>query len=174
VFNTMRPQDPLPPAEAKPGGGPSSGTNRASPEPEPVGLEAPPSSALRTGGDQVEGAAQPRLGPDTAAGVRVVPPDPQLADLIAGMVAVDSQALRDQFARFLDRVTAPDDLSVSQPVLVRLAPVSIATAAAAVAFEVLRRRRRREGGVCAAGPGGCVPWRPLLARAVYLHPPDVQ
>src|SRR5262249_21770494 len=148
---TMRPQDP-PPAEAKPGGSPSPGTNHASPEPEPAGLEAPPSSAPRTGGDQAEGFAQSRLGPETADGVRVVPPDPQLADLSAGMVAVDSRALRDQFARFLDRVTEPDDLSESQPVLVRLAPVSIATAAAALAFEVVRRRRRREGGVCAAGP----------------------
>jgi hypothetical protein len=172
-FNTIRPQDSPPPAAAKAEGGPRLETEHASAEPESADLERTPSSAPPTGGDQGEGPAQSRLRPDADDRIRIAPPDPQLSGLIAGGVEVDSQALRDQFARFLDRVTAADDWAESQPILVRLAPVGIVTAAAAVAFEVVRRQKQRQGGVCASGSSGGVPYRPSLARVIYLHPADV-
>jgi hypothetical protein len=173
LFNSVMPQDSPPAAEAKLEGGPRLETNHASPEPGPGGLERSPSSAPLTDGDQSEDPAESGRGPDIADRVRMAPPDPQLSDLIAGMVAVDSQALRDQFARFLERMRAFDDWSESQPVLVRLAPVSIGTAAAAVAFEVVRRRRERERRECSSGPGGCVGCWPSLAQAVNLDPVDL-
>jgi hypothetical protein len=168
-FNIIRPQDSPPPAAAKAEGGPRLETEHASAERESANLERTPS----TGGDQDEGPAQSRLRPDADDRIRIAPPDPQLSGLIAGRVAVDSQALRDQFERFLDRVTAADDWAESQPILVRLAPVGIVTAAAAAAFEVVRRREQQQGGVCDSGSSGGVPYRPSLARVIYLHPADV-
>jgi hypothetical protein len=172
-FNTVRPQDVSPPAEAKAEGGARLETDHASVEPESGDLERTPSSPPLTGGEQDEGPTLPGLRLDEIDRIRIAPPDPQLSGLIAGRVAVDPQALRDQFARFLDRVTAADDWLESQPILVRLAPVGIVTATAAVAFEVVRRQKLQQGDMCASGPVGDIPHGPSLNRVIYLHPADL-
>jgi hypothetical protein len=85
------------------------------------------------------------------------------------MVAVDARGLRAQVERALALILAPDGRVDRQPLVVRLVPAAIVTAAVAVAYDAKRRRKSRESADCAAGG---VPWRPPVAGVAFFFHPD--